>query len=219
MKFIKTFVVIFCLIFAVLLYDKYQTFQSPWKQYYYKTLSNPIRDTALQATQLMPKGNVLELGAGSGNETIFFLKKGYKVWSIDNDKLSHEFIYSRREILDYNSELKTFCIDFVHIPWHDFPQFNIVHASYSLPFCNKKDFYSTWNNIVSQIAPGGVFSGTFFAQENQAPSKIILLSEQELRDMFKPFIIESFETIDEKMSVKKGGYKMQRCFKVIARKI
>jgi SAM-dependent methyltransferase len=141
-----------------------------WENYY----QNTINITAPQRTLLLALkyfemedvriGRAVDLGAGTGRDTLFLLKSGWQVLSLDAEQQSIDIILNRANA-DYLSNLEVQVASFAEMI---LPQeLNLVNASHSLPFCNPNDFDQCWENIVDSIADGGRFCGQFFGEEDE----------------------------------------------------
>lgn len=88
----------------------------------------------------------IDLGCGTGRDTIYLIKNGWKVLSIDKEN-TREIISSKLN----NEELKNFnfeCQDFENI---ELEKNNLLVANFSIPFCNKDYFNEFWNKISNSI--------------------------------------------------------------------
>lgn len=43
-----------------------------------------------------------------------------------------------------------------------FPRAHLIHAGYSLPFCDPGQFPALWSRLRGALAPGGIFAGQLF---------------------------------------------------------
>lgn len=58
-----------------------------WTNYHSKTASSPPRPTLLKALTLLPiPGHAIDLGCGSGRDTLHLLEQGWTVLAIDNQQ-------------------------------------------------------------------------------------------------------------------------------------
>lgn len=161
----------------------------------------------------------LDLGAGAGHDTAYFLKNGWRVWANDEEEESINFMANRDDIKPYKNNLTLMQKSFLDLPWDTFPQFNLIYASFSLPFVSRHNFYTVWSNVENALASGGIFAGTFFGPDHGVFSwwvnlRMTFLTKQACLDLFKNFTVLRFEEYHENND---EGY-MEHVFTVIAQK-
>lgn len=98
--------------------------------------------------------NAVDLGCGSCNETVYLLKKGFKVTSIDK-QINKKYIYDRiEENLIKNVTLIEDSFENI-----DIPKTNLIIALYSIPFCLPENFNELWDKIYKSLNTNGYFVG------------------------------------------------------------
>lgn len=103
------------------------------------------------------KGKAIDLGCGTGMDTIFLIKNNWNVIAIDRED-TDELI--REKLGTY--ELKKYkfsCQNFENI---ELEANELVVANYSIPFCSKNYFNEFWNKIVDSISTNRIFCREFF---------------------------------------------------------
>jgi hypothetical protein len=101
------------------------------------------------------------------------------------------------------------------------PPADLVHSSYSLPFCPPAYFSQLWKTINDAIKPDGYFIGQFFGPNDSWAGKnpdMTFLSKEEVQKLFTGFTIEKFNEIDDDGEAASGP-KHWHIFEVNARKI
>ena len=117
-------------------------------QKYYENTENALPHPMVKKfidMNINPK-YAIDLGCGTGRDTIYLIKNGWKVLSIDKEN-TKKIISSKLD----NEELKNFnfeCQDFENI---ELEKNNLLVANFSIPFCNKYYFNEFWNKISNSI--------------------------------------------------------------------
>ena len=99
----------------------------------------------------------IDLGCGVGRDTIYLIKNGWKVLSIDKEN-TREIISSKLD----NEELENFnfkCQEFENI---ELEKNDLLVANFSIPFCNKDYFNEFWNKISNSILKERIFCWKLF---------------------------------------------------------
>src|SRR5207244_4263975 len=81
-----------------------------WKPYYQEKLYKEPRPLLVKAIELIGKHGgkekrALDLGAGAGNDTVFLLKNGWRVWANDVESEAIKIIAARTDIEPYKQNL------------------------------------------------------------------------------------------------------------------
>ena len=100
-----------------------------------KALPHPMFKKIINMN-IKPK-NAIDLGCGTGRDTIYLIKNGWKVVSIDKED-TRKIIASKLN----NEEMERFnfkCLSFENI---ELEKNNLLVANFSIPFCNK-DYFAT----------------------------------------------------------------------------
>lgn len=103
--------------------------------------------------------SVVDLGCGSGNETVYFVRKGKKVTAVDST-LNEEYILDRLK----KSEKEN--VTLVEKPFEELelPKCDAVFSSFSLPFCSREKFSGLWREIEEVLPKGGIVAGNLFGE-------------------------------------------------------
>ncbi len=100
------------------------------------------------------------------------------------------------------------------------PAADLIHASYSIPFCQPSHFPALWEKITSALNAGGRFAGQFFGVRDSWASDPTMTfhTEEQVRAMLDGMEIEYFheENADGQAA---SGPKHWHVFTVIARKL
>jgi tellurite methyltransferase len=196
--------------------------QMSWDEFYQKIEGREPRPLLLEvlkafATEDSPgPRDAIDLGCGDGTEAIALLAHGWNVLAIDAEPSAI------RRLLEKVQEegavpLQTQVAKFEELA---LPSADLIHASFSLPFCQPEYFDTLWEKIVSAIKPGGRFAGQFFGINDSwaGEPEMTFHTEEQVRALFEQFTIESFVELEEDgQAVSKP--KHWHIFTVIAKKI
>lgn len=127
-------------------------------QKYYKNTVNALPHPLVRKfiNMNIKPGKAIDLGCGAGRDTIFLIRNGWNVLSIDKED-TQEIISSQLN----NEEIRKLdfkCQDFESI---ELKNINLLVASFSIPFCNKNNFNEFWKKISESILSGRIFCRKF----------------------------------------------------------
>jgi tellurite methyltransferase len=135
---------------------------SVWRPYYDRTRGRPPRETLLLALERFeaegPAGRArfaVDLGCGTGRDTIELLRPGWRVLAIDAEPEAIAGLRARAD-LPPGARLEVRIARFERARW---PEADLVNASFALPFCPPAAFPGVWWRIVRSLRPGGRFTG------------------------------------------------------------
>lgn len=196
-----------------------------WPEFYEHTKDNAEpHGTLLQAYNLFQAegkqaGFAIDLGSGTGRDTLFLLKKGWKVLAIDAEELAIEILLNRVDSkLLPNLQVMTNTFSQMILP----EDIDLINASYALPFCPPEDFSKVWKHISDSIAIDGRFSGHFLGDRDAwttIPDRTHLTFE-EVQALFEDhFEIEYFNEIKGEYPLANGQMKYWHLFHVVAKKV
>lgn len=100
----------------------------------------------------IPPKKAVDLGCGSGRDTIALLKNNWNVLSIDREN-TEPFIrnqLTKRELANFRFKQCLFGEMML-------PKVNLIVANFSLPFSKKDLFNNIWKNITNSILDGRIF--------------------------------------------------------------
>lgn len=101
--------------------------------------------------------NAIDLGCGAGRDTVYLIKNGWKVLSIDRED-TKEIICSKLN----NEGIKNFRFDCQNFENIELEKNKLLVANFSLPFCKKDCFNEFWNKITNSILKERILCGKFF---------------------------------------------------------
>lgn len=136
-----------------------------WTDYVQKGAQSPARPRVLKTLDLFcsEPGTALDLGCGSGRDTRELLARGWTVVAVDS---SQSEVSLTRDLSTSPGRLTVTCGSF---PGVDFgaDRFDLVNASYSLPFCEPAQFQNLWQELLRALKPGGVISCDLFGERDE----------------------------------------------------
>ena len=128
------------------------------KKYYEKTegaLPNPMVKKFINMN--INPTNAIDLGCGAGRDTIYLIKNGWNVLSIDRE--------NTREIISRklnNEEVKRFRFRSQNFENIELEKTNLLVSNFSIPFCDKEYFNKFWKKITDSILKDRIFRWKFF---------------------------------------------------------
>ncbi|MCI0549913.1 MAG: class I SAM-dependent methyltransferase [Anaerolineae bacterium] len=188
-----------------------------WEEYYQKLAGRQPRQLLLDVLEKFPSGDSLQaidLGCGDGTETVVLLTRGWNVFAVDAEPASLKHLLEKVSGQD-QTRLQTQVAKFEEII---LLSADLIHASYSIPFCHPDDFSMLWDKIVGALKPGGRFAGQFFGvRDSWANNKNMTFhTEQQVRAMLSGLETEYFH--EEDADGQAGDPKHWHVFTVIAKK-
>ncbi len=181
--------------------------------------------TLVKALALFKKGNIktgyaVDLGAGTGKDTLYLLKKHWRVLAIDYSSKAIYIVLQRAKeghLPPPDTEINGFSN--MTLPY----DIDLINANLALPFISAEEFPTVWQNIVAQIRVGGRFSGNFFGYKDDYArsegSNMNFVDQNKLKQMFAHFHIESLALHEGYYSDTNSHKKYWQIWDVVAKKI
>lgn len=170
-----------------------------WQRYYGAAGEAP-RETLLDAlrrheSEGRPPGFAVDLGCGSGRDTLELLRRGWNVLAVDGEAKAIELLAAQPDAAAAGERLQTLVASYAEARW---PAADLVNASFSLPFSPPPVFAETWERVVASLRPGGRFSGHLFGVRDEwAPAPDITFhTREEVDELIAGFEVESFEEVE-----------------------
>ena len=161
-------------------------------------------------------GKAIDIGCGSGNDSVYLIKNGWSVVSIDKENVGERI--SKR--LDAE-EQKRFKFQQQNFENMKLEKADLIVANYSLPFCNNEKINDVWKNIVNSIRTNGYFVGNFFGINdswNKAESNMTFFTKEQVLNLFDEFDIVKFNEVEKEGLTGLENMKHWHIFNVIAKK-
>lgn len=198
-----------------------------WSSYYEKTGNRPPRPTLLKALDAfagegMPAGGrAVDLGCGSGRDTIEILRRGWPVLAVDAAPEAIEQLLARPDLPDGcepgGCEIETLVSRYEDMA---LPACNLVNAGFSLPLCPAAAFPAVWQKIVTALSSGGRFSGQLYGDRDSWVDRpgMTCHSRDQVTALLEPFDIEFLEEEEDDSDTPRGARKHWHIFHIVARK-
>lgn len=189
-----------------------------WSEYFELSKNNSPSPLLESAIPLAPgREKALDLGAGSLKDSKFLLSMGFrKVVAIDQDKLFKNYAKGFPATL---LQLKVANLEELKLPK---TQFDLINASYSLPFTQPPHLPEVCRQIIAALKPGGIFCGQFFGPKdgwNTPENQLTFTSQQEIEKLLSPLKIIHLEEVNNpKAKTIDGQPKHWHIFHIIAQK-
>jgi tellurite methyltransferase len=130
-----------------------------WDQYYKAVAGRPPREFLAKTLRRFPgPGVAIDLGCGTGQESVFLLQHDWHVLAIDQHEAAIQTVLDSVPA-DKAGYLQTRVAAFETL---DLPTVDLIWAGLSLPFCPPDEFDNLWRKIGAALRPGGRFAGDFF---------------------------------------------------------
>ncbi len=188
-----------------------------WQRYYDKTVSRPPREflrTTLRYFQTA--GDAIDLGCGTGTETLFLLRQGWQVLAIDQQAPAIDKLTANTPT-PLTNRLHTQVATFETI---ELPPSHLIWAGYSLPFCHPDQFTVLWDKICNSLHSGGRFVGDFFGTRHVWTDnpKITFHTKEQVLKLCEPLHLEYMQEGEGEQMTALGGMRHWHMFTIRARK-
>ena len=195
------------------------TDEMSWDDYYKKIQGRAPRQLLLDALEKFPTDaslQAIDLGSGDRTETAVLLSRGWHVLAVDGEPAGIKRLMEKVP-QEGQAHLQTQVAKFEDVI---LPSADLIHASYSIPFCHPDHFPALWEKISNALNPGGRFAGQFFGvHDTWADNKDMTFhTEAQVLAMLAQFETEYFHEQDEDGEAASGP-KHWHVFTVIARKV
>lgn len=193
-----------------------------WAAYYEKTGARPPRTTLIEALARFdaePAASprlAVDLGCGSGRDTIELLRRGWRVLAIDAEADAIAALEARPD-LPSGAELETRVARMEDARW---PNCALVNASFALPLCPPERFSGLWQRIADSLTPGGRFAGQLYGDRDgwRGRPGMTFLTRAEAEALLAGLEVEIFREEEEDSTTPRDEDKHWHIFHVVARK-
>ena len=183
-----------------------------WTNYQNKTYGDNVCKLLIEFIDKYKVDNAIDLGCGSGNETVYMVKNGIQVFAIDR-QLNQDFILNR--LSDDEKKL----ISFMESSFEDIelPKTQMLTAFFSIPFCNPNSFDELWDKIYNSIEDNGYFVGQLFGDRDawNVVDSINTFPIEKVKEYLKKYNIIKLEEVEY---VRESDNKKWHFYDIIAQK-
>lgn len=162
-----------------------------------------------------PSSTVLDLGAGAGVDSRYFVDNGHYVTAIDRETAVISEIIESPDSL-HAGKINVIQDDFYHM---NLPICDVIYANYSLPFCETAKFPDQWLKLESQIKIGAIIAFVFFGKNddwNNNTDKYTFHSTEDVLSLLKNYeIMHLVEKEYDGKSMRPNGEIVQKHWNVI----
>jgi len=190
-----------------------------WEKYYDKTKKDKPRNNIKRFLEhiKIKSTNSIDLGCGSGNDTIYLIQNNWSVLGIDKENVE-EII---RERLSKDKQ-KYFQFKKQKFENLNISNTDLIIANFSLSFCKKEYFTSMWQKIVESINLNGYFVGTILGINdswNKEGRDMSFFNKEDVKRLFNKFKIIQFEEIENDKPTALREEKHWHFYSIIAKKV
>ncbi len=174
--------------------------ESPdWSAFHKAALARPSRELlrrtlgCFQVEGRAP-GVAVDLGCGSGTDSLELLKRGWVVHAVDSSVDGLELLRSTTAA-DLRGRLHTHGRSYEQF---EFPPCDLIWAGYSLPFCEPQAWPTFWQRALEALRPEGRIAGDLFGINHAFGSEggVIVMNESDARALFTGWVVEAFDVED-----------------------
>lgn len=185
-----------------------------WKEFINKTKNREPQHLILEAISHFenPFGYYsLDLGCGSGVDSLAMRDAGFFVHAIDGELEAIKLLENKHRIFPVHQNIENFEFSTIY---------HIVVAWNSLPFLKKKDAKKVIEDIKKSLLPGGIFVFSLFGKHDGfvKNKKAISFSFKELMSQLKGFNMVHFSEKEEEYLSVAGEMKHWHLFTGIIQK-
>lgn len=193
-----------------------------WSDYYDAVANRPPRPTLLKALDFYETeisslpGKAVDLGCGTGRDTLELLRRGWQVLAIDRETEAVERTRLNAPAA-LQPQLKTRVARFEKLM---LPPVQLINGSFSLPFCQPRHFGLFWQTIVGALDSGGLFAGHLFGDRDgwaQADG-MTFHTRHQVEQRLDEFEVVQLDEVEEDGSTARKKPKHWHFFAIVARK-
>lgn len=194
--------------------------ESGFAAYYAATREGAPRKTLLAALDAFAPatGFAVDLGCGTGRDTVELLRRGWRVLAVDAEASAITELAARPEALAAGARLDTLVARFETIA---LPQCDLVNSSFALPLCPPEQFPAVWQCIRAALRPGGRIACQLLGPRDSWAEReppIAIHDRAAAKALLAGYAVEMLDEEETDAVTPRGASKHWHIFHVVARK-
>ncbi|HEY7609494.1 MAG TPA: class I SAM-dependent methyltransferase [Alphaproteobacteria bacterium] len=188
--------------------------------YYAATRTGGPRKTLLAALAAFAPatGFAVDLGCGTGRDTLELLRRGWRVLAVDAEASAIAELTARPEAMAARERLETRVARFEAVA---LPDCDLVNSSFALPLCGAEAFPALWQRIRAALDPGGRIACQLFGPRDswaaRSPSPAIH-DRAAVQALLAGLAVEMLDEEEVDSLTPRGQKKHWHIFHIVARK-
>ena len=159
----------------------------------------------------------LDLGCGTGRDTVELLRRGWRVLALDADADAIAGLKARPEARAAQDRLETRVTRFEAT---DLPRAALVTSSFALPLCPPEAFPGLWQRLRAALEPGGRLACQLFGPRDSWAGRqppITIHDRAAIEALCRGLMIEGFDEEETDSVTPRGQPKRWHIFHLVAR--
>lgn len=162
-------------------------------------------------------GRAVDIGAGTGRDTLPMLAHGWTVAAIDRDPGALAELRLRAREQGSIDRLETRPGPMETVP---LPRTDLVVSSFALPLCEPARFPALWKRIRRALRPGARFAGQLYGPRDGWAGRpgICIHDRPAVEALLAGLVVERLDEIEEDSVTPRGTPKHWHFFEIVARR-